>query len=355
MAVEKLDIISFLSMSAQHPVIDVRSPGEYVHAHIPGAISLPLFTDEQRKQIGTTYKQVSRKSAIKIGLEYFGPNMRSMVEAVEQLMPEADNTILVHCWRGGMRSGAVSWLLDLYGFKVYVLHGGYKAYRQWCQQQFAADRAMNILGGYTGSGKTAVLQRLKAGGQPVIDLEALAVHKGSAFGALDRLPQPTQEMFENLLATELHKFSDNNNTPIWLEDESQRIGNLNIPKPLWDTIRTQPVYFLEIPFEERLAYIVRDYGSYSQEKLINAIVRIQKRLGGLETKTAIGHLLEKDITGCFRILLQYYDKQYRKALDKRPDLSQLLHTVSCGDADAQKNAASLLANLTHGRSTNTLA
>src|SRR5690348_9334071 len=127
MPIKKLSITEFLKLSHQHPVLDVRSPGEYSHAHIPGAYSLPLFTDEERKVVGTTYKQQSREAAIKVGLDYFGPKMRSMVEEVEKLCEKrGGKTVLVHCWRGGMRSAGVAWLLDLYGFKVYTLVGGYK-------------------------------------------------------------------------------------------------------------------------------------------------------------------------------------------------------------------------------------
>jgi tRNA 2-selenouridine synthase len=164
MAIKKLTIEEFLQLAKRHPVLDVRSPGEYAHAHIPGAGSLPLFSDEERAVVGTAYKQQNREKAIKIGLDYFGVKMRPMVEAVEALMvgkkkkgpvdgePVEENAVLVHCWRGGMRSAGVAWLLDLYGFKVYTLVGGYKAYRNWVLQQFEKKYAFNILGGYTRLG-----------------------------------------------------------------------------------------------------------------------------------------------------------------------------------------------------------
>ncbi|HNU15993.1 MAG TPA: rhodanese-like domain-containing protein, partial [Chitinophagaceae bacterium] len=131
MGAEKINIEQFLELAKDYPVLDVRSPGEYNHAHIPGACSLPLFSDEERKVVGTTYKQQSREAAIKIGLDYFGPKMRKMVEEVESIiksrepgtMTKDSRLVLVHCWRGGMRSGAVSWLLDMYGFKVFTLTG----------------------------------------------------------------------------------------------------------------------------------------------------------------------------------------------------------------------------------------
>ena len=188
MAVKRIDIDPFLELSQSIPVLDVRSPGEYNHAHIPGAYSLPLFTDEERKIVGTTYKQQSREDAIKIGLDFFGKKMSKMVEEAEEIVgrlamtdgrnmnassrttaneQRSSKQVIVHCWRGGMRSAGVAWLLDLYGFDVYTL-----------------------VGGYTGSGKTYVLNGLEKIGEKIIDLEGLANHKGSAFGAIGQMPQP---------------------------------------------------------------------------------------------------------------------------------------------------------------------
>ena len=324
MAVKKILIEEFLKLSAGHTIVDVRSPAEYEHAHLPAAYSLPLFDNEERKVIGTLYKQESKEKAIKQGLDYFGVKMRKMVEEVEQLS-EAKNskTILVHCWRGGMRSGAVAWLLDLYGFDVYQLIGGYKAFRRWVLDQFLNKYPFKIIGGYTGSGKTIVLEKLREKGATIIDLESLAHHKGSAFGGIDMPLQPSQEMFENKLAVELFNkttsLANNANiTPIiYLEDESQRIGNLNIPLDIWKQMRNSRLIFLQIPFEQRLQYIVKDYGKGEKDKLVNAIIRIKKRLGGLETKTAIGYLIEDNITESFSVLLNYYDKLYKKGLYNR--------------------------------------
>ena len=378
-------INEFLMGSKNALLLDVRSPSEYQHAHIPGAVSLPLFSDEERAVVGTEYKQVGRQAAIKIGLDYFGPKMRKMVEEVERLVSskqlavgneEKDagsiancqlptgNSVFVYCWRGGMRSGAVSWLLNLYGFDVTVLAGGYKAFRNQVLQSFEQPYPFKVLGGYTGSGKTEVLQQLKASGEKVICLETLASHKGSAFGNINMPPQPTQEMFENLLSGELLAMSyeperttaqpqtsnlepptpnpkpQTPNPTIWLEDESQRIGTINLPNALWQTMRSSPVYFLEIPFEERLKHITEEYSRCNKERLASAIERIKKRLGGLETKNALQALAEENYTACFRILLQYYDKFYRKGLHNREALSSLLTKIPCGTV-TEKNAALL--------------
>lgn len=363
MAVEKVNIEQFLELAQVHPVLDVRSPSEYKHAHIPGAYALPLFTDEERKLVGTTYKQQSREDAIKIGLDFFGPKMRKMVEDVEQLLgnrsltaaaranelPLNKKLVLVHCWRGGMRSAGVAWLLDLYGFKVCTLTGGYKAYRNYVLGIIEASYDFKILGGYTGSGKTILLKELQKHGEKTIDLEGLASHKGSAFGAIGLPAQPSQEMFENLLCKELISLSNLNNknstgTSIWLEDESQRIGLINIPHMFWISMRRAPIYFVDVPFEERLQYVVKCYGNLEREKMINAIIRIKKRLGGLETKLAINFLLEENVPDCFRILLKYYDKYYLKGLNNRENPNQLLRTIICDGVDAVSNAQKVLLN-----------
>ena len=369
MAINKITIEEFIQLAKKYPLLDVRSPGEFSHAHMPGAISLPLFSDEERAIVGTTYKQQSRENAIKIGLDCFGPNMRNMVEKVEGIVsgyslgtsslislkknsnirknnsdillnPQHETpkpiTILIHCWRGGMRSAAVAWLLDLYGFKVYTLIDGYKAYRNWVLEQFTKDYNFKIIGGYTGSGKTLLLHALAKQKNNIIDLEGLANHKGSALGALGNPPQPMQEMFENLLAAELSNINYQTSTTIFLEDESQRIGNLQIPMPLWYCMRKAPVYFVDIPFEERLNYLTDEYGVHQKSDLVNAIMRIQKRLGGLETKNAINFLLENNFKESFRILLAYYDKHYLKGLYNRdnPDsqikkiIAKTVHTTN---------------------------
>ncbi len=357
MAIEKIHIEKFLELAKDYLVIDVRSPGEYIHAHIPGAFSMPLFTDNERKIVGTAYKQESREQAIKIGLDFFGPKMRTMVEEIEslvhsresgvnsqlrnsQLQTNDSRLILLYCWRGGMRSAGVAWLLDLYGFKVYTLIGGYKKFRNYVLDSFKLPFNFKILGGNTGSGKTEILNALDKKGEAVIDLEKIATHKGSAFGNIGLPRQPSQEMFENILATKLRDKSYEKNTEslkapfrglgvIWLEDESQRIGLVNIPNDIWKKMRQSPVYFLDIPFEERLEYLVKEYGGLDKQQMLDAIGRISKKLGGLNAKTAAQLLEEGNTIESFRILLKYYDKFYLKALHNREALNSLLHSIQC--------------------------
>ena len=358
MGIEKIDIDQFLELSKDYPVFDVRSPGEYKHAHIPGACSLPLFTDEERSIVGTAYKQKSREVAIKIGLDFFGPKMKKIVEKVENIIDNGQwaigknvlsesgysqlpiaNCILLYCWRGGMRSAGVAWLLDLYGFKVYSLVGGYKNFRNYVIETFKLPFNFKILGGYTGSGKTELLKALQKKGEKIIDLEELANHKGSAFGNIGMPEQPGQEMFENLLSCELRALNYEQNSDVagippsgggaWLEDESQRIGRVNIPSGLWSVMRKSPVYFLHIPFEERLKHLEQEYGRLDKQSMINGIKRISEKLGGLNAKTAIQFLEEGKIAESFNILLKYYDKYYLKALHNRENINSLLTTINC--------------------------
>ena len=326
MAVQKINMEDFImeagssigSSFLSSIIIDVRSPAEYEHAHIPGALNLPLFDNDERAMIGTTYKKQSREAAIKAGLPLFGNKMLPMIETVESWMAAAQKenhltkpTLYVHCWRGGMRSAAVAWLLDLYGYKVIQLTGGYKAYRNWVLEQFTIAYPLKVLGGYTGSGKTEILHALQEKNYSVIDLEGLAHHKGSAFGAIGQLAQPSQEMFENILAKKLWEVNKNKK-PIWIEDESQRIGTVLIPTPLFHLMRNSTCYFMTIPFEQRLLFILEGYGKFDQQSLIEATERIQKRLGGLETKNAVEHIMQGELKEAFSILLKYYDKWYEK-------------------------------------------
>ena len=346
MGIEKIPVEQFVQLSHVYTVIDVRSDAEYAHAHIPGASSIPLFNDEERAVVGTIYKQQSREDAIKQGLDFFGPKMKEMLLQAEGLIKKGnadEKTVLVHCWRGGMRSAAVAWLLDLYGFKVFTLRGGYKAFRNWVLEELGRQHPFQILGGNTGSGKTIVLQSLKELNEPVVDLEGLAGHKGSAFGNIGLPKQPSQEMFENKLAISIRLEKEKYpNNKIWLEDESQRIGTVNIPQEMWTHMRKCEIVFMDIPFTARLDYLVETYGSLDLTALHDAILRIQKRLGGLETKTAISALEEKNFHGCFDILLKYYDKQYRKGLDNRQEPKPKIQMIFAKRVNDEENARLIL-------------
>ncbi|MEP7323876.1 MAG: tRNA 2-selenouridine(34) synthase MnmH [Saprospiraceae bacterium] len=301
------------------PIIDVRSPAEHKHGHIPDAHTLPLFNDEERAKIGTLYKQVGKSEAILSGLDIVGPKMSAIIKQANELATNPKDaghkTVRVHCWRGGMRSNSVAWLLNTAGFeKVFTLIGGYKAYRNWVLKTFEITYPLLILGGKTGSAKTEILNELANRKEPVIDLERLAHHKGSAFGWIGEQPQPSQEQFENNLAQDLYRLDPSD---IWLEDESERIGLVRIPHPLFEQIRKAPVYFIDIPKQVRIQHLVKTYSHFGDEKLELSILRISKRLGGLNTKLALEALTKKEYDRVADITLNYYDKYYEGGVARR--------------------------------------
>lgn len=331
-----LDIRTFLQQASSGlPVIDVRTPKEFEQGHIPGAINMPLFSNEERAEVGTLYKQAGKQPAILKGLEFVGPKMALM--AREASMLSQGGPVLVHCWRGGMRSGSVAWLLEMYGLKVSTLKGGYKSFRQHVLGSFAQPYKLLILGGKTGSGKTAILQELKLSGAQVADLEALACHKGSAFGALGEKEPPSQEHFENELAMVLQSFDASQ--PIWMEDESRLIGRKVIPGGLWEQMRTAPLLHVQLPFEERVNYLVQEYGKFSKEQLEASILKIARRLGPQHVKQALASLHDGDLATVCTICLKYYDKSYGYGIAQREPAS--IRDLNCQELDPAKIAADL--------------
>lgn len=315
----KLDPQIFLELSHTTPVIDVRAPKEFAQGHIPGAHSLPLFTDEERAVVGTTYARKGKDAALHTGLEIVGPKMSMFVVKAGEIAP--DQEILVHCWRGGMRSEAMAWLLQFAGMKTDVLEGGYRAYRRYCKSAFGNNQPVIVLGGMTGSGKTELLNQLKESGEQVIDLEWLAHHKGSAFGALGQLDQPTNEQFENDLAAEWLKLDPE--LSAWIEDESLNIGKVIIPEPLYKKMAQAPVIFVDVPFEERVERLVREYGNFDKTELSAIISKIGKRIGGDVANAAVKAVNNGDLSSAIAVVLKYYDKTYQYGLSKR-DSGKLL-------------------------------
>ena len=301
-----INIEEFLKLSETHPVLDVRTPAEFQQGHIPGAINFPIFTNEERAIIGTLYKQQGKQPAVLKGLEIVGPKLHEFVR--EAIKINKNDTFLVHCWRGGMRSGSMAWFLETYGFKCITLKGGYKNYRKLVLANFHQHKNIVILGGKTGTGKTIVLHELQKQGEQIIDLEKLAHHKGSAFGSLGELPQISQEQFENDLSYHLSKTDAAKRC--WIENESRQIGKNIIPEGLWEQMRDAIVVSLKLPLEERINYLVKEYGKFTNEQLINSITRIGKRLGGQHVKRAIEAIGEGNHKTAFEVCLIYYDKTY---------------------------------------------
>ena len=274
--------------------LDVRSPGEFKQGHIPGSFSFPLFSDAERAQIGTAYKKQSRQDAVELGLLILQPKLELLLDQASSLL---DSSGKVLCWRGGMRSGFTARLLELLGYSMHTLQGGYKTYRRWALLRLSRisspglNAKLFVLGGLTGSGKTAVLQELRQIGEQVIDLEAIANHRGSAFGGIGLSSQPTQEQFENELAFQLEQM--NWSKPVWLEDESRLIGRCHLPFALHQGILEAPLFLLQCPLAERVKHLIHQYGDAPIHELQEGTSRIAKRLGGQLAKE-IQQLFEEE-------------------------------------------------------------
>jgi len=311
--VEKIEISRFLELSEKYPVIDVRSPSEFQTGHIPGAINIPLFDDKEREAVGIRYKNAGRIKAILSGLELTGPSMHYKLS--EALKAATDGKLLVHCWRGGMRSEAMAWLFSLGDISAEVLEGGYKSYRNHILSALSEKRKTIILGGMTGSGKTHILSYIKDKNHQVIDLEGLACHKGSAFGSLGQPPQPTSEHFANLLFDEWRRLD--NNLPVWLEDESRNIGSVFMPDSFYNNMQEAATIVLIMDIKTRLPRLTEEYAGYPPELIKESILKIRKRLGGDNTAHAVRAVDEGRLSEAVEITLKYYDKAYMFGIGRR--------------------------------------
>lgn len=310
---ETISLNDFLKLSKTTPVIDVRSPGEYQHAHIPGAINLPLLDNDNRKEVGITYKNFGREKAVQKGFDLVGDKFGAKIREAEKISPKKE--ILIYCWRGGMRSGVIGWILRMTGFKTFLLKDGYKSYRNWVLKTLQQPKNICIIGGKTGTGKTEILKQLRKLNEQIIDLEFLANHKGSAFGGLGQLPQAKNEYFENQLAMQWSEANDEK--ILWLENESRAIGNLKIPDTIFEMMRIAPVIEIEIPFELRVKNILKEYAVFPKEQLIENTEKLQKRLGIPRMREAIQCLLNDDFEKWTIMMLEYYDKFYSFGMEQR--------------------------------------
>jgi tRNA 2-selenouridine synthase len=319
----RLSATDFLAARNDRVVLDVRSPGEYAQGHIPGALSFPLFSDEERAQVGTFYKQKGKEAALELGLEFVGPKMAGFVQKAKTLAP--DRRLAVHCWRGGQRSQSMAWLLRQAGFDVTTLEGGYKNYRHFVLEEIGNKKLeIKVIGGKTGSGKTKILRALRGLGEQIIDLEQLARHKGSAFGSIGEAPQPTVEQFENDLFEAVSRLDPSRR--VWLENESHSIGRVYIPDSFWKNMKSAPLLNIEIPDEARIQNLLTDYVLTDKADLEAAFLKIDKKLGGQHLKTALEALDRDDFATAARIALHYYDKTYQHSLDinSSPDIRHLI-------------------------------
>jgi len=311
---QKLDPASFYEKGCHTLVVDVRSPGEFAKGHIPRARSLPLFEDDERALIGTLYKQRGRDEAIQAGLGVVGPKMAGYVEQLKKMTRSEE--VCVHCWRGGMRSESMGWLFETAGFRVYLLEGGYKAWRQYARESLGKDYGYLVLGGMTGSGKTRWLEKLAEAGEQVINLEALARHKGSVFGSVGMGEQPSNEQFENELFDQVYRLDTSRVT--WLEDESRQIGRVVLPETFYRIKSQSRVLMIRVPDEMRIRFLLEDYSGHGLDVLRDPVLKLARRLGGDRTKEILNALDSNKLDVAARLLLYYYyDGLYRHGLSKR--------------------------------------
>ncbi len=307
-----MPIESFLDFS--EPVLDVRSPSEYLQGHIPAAISFPLFSDEERAGVGTLYKKKGGQAALKLGLDLVGPKLASFVEKGEKLASPSGH-FRIYCARGGMRSSSLHWLLETAGFRCTRLSGGYKAFRRWTLDQFEKEYQLSVLGGLTGSGKTEKLLQLEREGEQVLNLEEFASHRGSSFGHLGCAEQPSCEHFENLIAVKLSQFDPDKT--IWIEDESRMIGKCRIPQGLWGQMSLGKLIWLSCPKEERIERLSRHYTHHPEEEMVQATLKLAKKLGAVKTGQIIEYIQNHHFETAISTLLDYYDQAYSYSCQKR--------------------------------------
>ena len=318
--IEKFEYFSSKEKLGDIPIVDLRSPKEYVLGHIPGAVNIPLFSDDERHQVGWTYKQVGKLEAIQLGLELVASKVDSFLEQLTKLSSEANQNLAIYCWRGGMRSNSVAKLLQSVGVSVRILEGGYKGYRRNALELLsqAEEKPFLVLMGRTGVGKTEFLRG--ANKVASLDFEFYANHRGSVFGDLNQSsPLPSQQNFENRIVEDLHKCK---NSRFILVEIENYFGNVNLPKVLREKMLSAPVVVLKRSLESRVEIILQDYISdWSPELCEDVCKRIEKGLGRHFPVATIESLQKqvraKNLSVVVSTLLDIrYDPLYDKKLKK---------------------------------------
>ena len=331
-----ISLPDFFELRKKLPVVDVRSPLEFQQGHIQNAVNIPLLNNEERVAVGTDYKQKGQAEAIKTGFRLVGPRLEEIINEAERI--SSGRELLVHCWRGGMRSNNFCQFIGMARIKSQALEGGYKSYRQFALENFKKPFKLILITGFTGSGKSDILRELKNQGEQILDLEKLANHKGSAFGGLMMPAQPTTEQFQNDLLEEILKLDLSKR--IWVEDESIAIGKIFLPQDFWSTMGGSKLVEIEVAKEIRVQRLVNEYGASDRDQFLETIGKVTQKLGGQNYKAAKEKLLQGDMASTIDILLTYYDKAYRASIEKRKE--KKLSTISWDGKDENSFAKELM-------------
>jgi tRNA 2-selenouridine synthase len=324
-------------------VIDARSESEYAEDRLPGAINWPSLTDAERALVGTEYKQVSPFAARKRGAALVARNIAAHIEREAMDKPK-DWTPLLYCWRGGQRSGALATVLGAIGFRVHLLEGGYREYRRAviaALEELPQRFQYRVVCGVTGSGKSRLLQRLAEQGLQVLDLEALANHRGSVLGLVPGSPQPGQKQFESRVWDALRRFDPAR--PVIVESESKKVGDLRVPEKLIECMRASPCIQLELPLEARVQllmdeydFFVRDTETFCQRLDALRVLRGHEVVNGWQSAARAGRTTEvvRDL------LVSHYDPIYRQSMKRNfTGLAQPLAVVEWDGSEASLAAA----------------
>ncbi|UVI32823.1 tRNA 2-selenouridine(34) synthase MnmH [Paenibacillus spongiae] len=304
-----------LQRKGEVELIDVRSPSEYAESTIPGSVNIPIFDDAERAEVGTLYKQESIEAAKDKGLEIVSRKLPAFIRAISDTEHARK---VVFCWRGGMRSKTSATLASLMGLRMYRLTGGFRAYRKWVVQKLEGISELPpcyVINGYTGTGKTELLNRLEQLGYPVINLEAMAQHRGSIFGHIGTRPN-NQKSFESLLIQALIRLE---NAPyLIVEGESKRVGKVVLPDFIMKAKEKGTALFVEIPFEARVANLINDYNPKDyKEEYLKSFARIEKRIHTPVAAEIRRSLQEEQYDDAARLLLEhYYDPRYQFAMEQ---------------------------------------
>lgn len=297
-------------------IIDARTPSEYALDHIPGAVNAPVLDDAQRAQVGTLYKQVSPFEAKKVGGALVAKNVAHHLETIFKDAPK-DWKPLVYCWRGGKRSGAMAHILREVGWDAQTLPGGYRAYRRWVVEQFAVlpdHFSFRVIHGLTGSGKSRFLAALARAGAQVLDLENVAAHRGSVLGGLPHRPQPSQKWFESQLLARLRELDPAK--PVYVEGESKKIGELQVPDALMTRMRASPCVVLDTDIETRVTLLLEEYEHFTADRTaldaqLDCLVALhgREKIGQWKSLAAAGEWR----AFVARLLVEHYDPAYARS------------------------------------------